>query len=142
MISARRLGILLIACFLGALVLSVSTQGQNVMPTPMEEINGKPTPIVVSREKYITRQELQKNYPEFMARLKKTIEDYEGLNPDSEKITYRDDIGYIFRYEILHASQEEVNANPSLRSFFVLWTKDFKGANVATYSGFDFQNPL
>src|SRR5215470_2477676 len=126
MISARRLVILLVACFPGALVLSVSTQGQNGMPTPMEEINAMPTPIVASRERYVTRQELEKNHPEFMARLKKQIENYKGLNPDSEKVTYRDDIGYIFRYEILDASQEEVNANPYLRSFFVSWTKDFK----------------
>jgi hypothetical protein len=142
MMSAPRLTILFAACFLSALVLSESTQGQNAMPAPIEDVNGMPTPIVVSKEIHITRQELQEKYPGFAARLKQVTEKDEGLNPNSEKITYRDDIGYIVSYEVLHAAPEGVNANPSLRSFLVLWTKDFETFSAATYSGFDFPNPL
>src|SRR5262249_2988348 len=104
--------------------------------------NGMPTPIVISKEIQITRQELQERFPRFAARLKQVTERDEGLKRDSEKITYRDDIGYIVRYEVLHAALEQVNANPSLRSFLVLWTKDFETFSAASYSGFDFPNPL
>ena len=142
MLFVRRLAILFGACFLGALSFSESTQGQNEMPAPIEDVNGMPTPIVGPREKYVTKQELQKHYPRAIARVKQMLEKDEGLNPDSEKITYRDDIGYIFRYEMLDGSSEEVNENPALRSFLVLWTKDFKRIEVATYSGFDYPNPL
>lgn len=140
MTSVRKLTILLTLCFLGT--FAIPTYGQNAMPTPMEDVNGMPTPIVGSREVHLTRQEIGDKFPDFSTGLSRTIHKDEGLNLDSEKITYRDDVGYIFRYEILHASPEEVDKNPSLRSFLVLWTKEFKKFNVATYSGYDFQNPL
>jgi len=104
----------------------------------MEDVNGMPTPIVVSRETYVTRQEIQTKYPGAMARLEKVIENDEGLIRDSESITYRDDIGYIFRYDMMHASTSSVEANP--RSFLVVWTKDFERFSAATYSGYDFPN--
>lgn len=108
----------------------------------MDDVNGMPTPIIVPSETHVTRQEIQAKYPGSMTRVKKLIEAYEELNPDSEKITHKNDVGYIIRYELLHASSEEVNANPSLRSFLILWTKDFKKFGVSTYSGYDFRNPL
>jgi hypothetical protein len=141
MASAPRPAILLAAYFLGALALLESAQGENAMPTPMADVKGMPTPIVNSREIYITKQEIQEKHPEFIARIKEVIEGYKGLNPASEKITYRGDIGYIFRYEILHDAPEKVSTNPASRSFIVMWTKDFNGCSAATYSGFDFPNP-
>jgi hypothetical protein len=142
MVSAPKPAILLAACFLGPLALLECAQGETAMPTPMVDINGMPTPIVTTSEKFIKRQEIKEMHPDFMARIKKVIEGYEGINLNSEKITYREDIGYIFRYEILHDSAENVSSNPASRSFIVLWTKDFEGCNAATYSGFDFPSPL
>src|SRR5262245_43878502 len=120
MAPAAVLAILVGACFLG--MPTKPTQGQTAMPTLKDVMsNGVPTPIVDSKEVYITREEIAKTYPNFIYGINRVIESY-GVDTGSEKITHSSDFGYIIRYEITHDS----NAHPALRSFLVLWTKEFE----------------
>lgn len=100
-----------------------------------------PTPARELVEKNVSRGDVLRNYPDSFNLIDRVIASYEGLKLDSESITFRDGIGYILRYNIFHASSEEVDLNPALRSILVLSTKDFKNIDVTTYSGFDFPGP-
>lgn len=70
-------------------------------------------------------------------RARQIMKAYAGAVAESETVTQSDAFGYIYRYDILHFSEDPDGNYGEIRSKLILWTQDGETFQLATHSLFE-----
>lgn len=113
---------------------NASNGGQFEMP-----VNSYPPPLASTRyERSLGKVALANSCPDIVKKVGKIVADYPGINLQSEKASFSNEFGYVFRYLIFGKVQPEVGGSAEVIGMLVVWTKDCEKFHGVTYSSYDF----